>query len=344
MVWFLMAAAGLWVLGRQLDAPTSARWMMIGLLYVAVLILLIVFPAGHPLQRLFGGSLGEWLVLGGLAAVVFGYGQVLGRIRGRVKAAEPVPVAGTFSSGEIDRYARHIMLREIGGPGQRALKQAKVLVVGAGGLGSPVLLYLAAAGVGRIGVIDSDVVEATNLQRQIIHADARIGQPKVFSAEAAMRAINPYVEVRPYNRRLTVEIAADLVGEYDLVLDGTDSFETRQAVNSACVARGKPLVSGALTQWEGQVSLFDPARGAPCYACIFPEAPAPGLAPSCAEAGVLGPLPGIVGSIMAAEAVKELTGAGQSLAGRMLIHDALYGESRSISLKRRADCAVCGSS
>jgi molybdopterin/thiamine biosynthesis adenylyltransferase len=247
-----------------------------------------------------------------------------------------------YASGEVDRYARHIMLREIGGPGQKALKRARVLVVGAGGLGAPALMYLAAAGVGRIGVIDEDVVEATNLQRQIIHSDVRIGLPKVFSAETAMLALNPYVDVRPYHRRLTDEIASGLVEEYDLVLDGTDNFATRYVINKACVDLSKPLISGALTQWEGQISLFDPAHGAPCYRCIFPEAPAAGLAPSCAEAGVLGPLPGVVGAMMAAEAIKSLTGAGDTLSGRMMIYDALYAETRTITLKRRADCPDCG--
>ncbi len=343
MVWVLGIAAGLWFFGRAMNVPASGRWLMIGLLYVLVLAVLVIVPEGHPVQRLLGGSLGEWGALGLLAAAVFGYSQVLGRLRARVRKSEAdATPSSLYAPGELDRYARHIMLREIGGPGQSALKKASVLVVGAGGLGSPVLLYLAAAGVGRIGVIDEDVVEATNLQRQIIHADARLGMPKVFSAEAAMRALNPYVEARPYNRRLTPEIAAELLAEYDLVIDGTDNFETRYAVNAACVAAGKPLISGALTQWEGQVSLFHPAEGAPCYRCLFPEAPAPELAPSCAEAGVLGPLPGVVGGIMAVEAVKALTGAGTPLKGQMLIYDALYGETRVIKVKRRADCADCG--
>ncbi|MDF0601980.1 HesA/MoeB/ThiF family protein [Psychromarinibacter sp. C21-152] len=342
MVWFLVLAAGLWFLGWFLGAPASARWMMIGLLYVAVLALLVIFPEGSPLQRSLGGSLGEWLVLGALALVVFGYGRIVGRLKAKAAGRAPAAPAGAYAPGEVERYARHIMLREIGGPGQKALKQAKVLVVGAGGLGSPALMYLAAAGVGRIGVIDADVVEATNLQRQIAHADARIGMPKVFSAEAAMRALNPYVDVRPYHRRMEEGIARELVADYDLVLDGTDNFATRYLVNRACVAAGVPLISGALTQWEGQLSLFDPAQGTPCYECVFPEAPAPELVPSCAEAGVLGPLPGVVGAMMAAEAVKEIAGAGQGLGGRMLIFDALWGESRVIGLKRRAGCPVCG--
>jgi molybdopterin/thiamine biosynthesis adenylyltransferase len=218
-----------------------------------------------------------------------------------------------------------------------------VLVVGAGGLGSPALLYLAGAGVGTVGVIDDDVVEETNLQRQVIHADARIGMPKVFSAEAAMKALNPHVAVRPYDRRLTEEIAGELLADYDLVLDGTDDFPTRYLVNRTASARRLPLVSAALSQWEGQISLYHTAGGTPCYQCVFPEAPAPGLAPSCAEAGVLAPLPGVVGSMMAVEAVKHLTGAGETLAGRMLIYDSLHGETRTIRLKRRAGCPVCGS-
>jgi molybdopterin/thiamine biosynthesis adenylyltransferase len=191
-------------------------------------------------------------------------------------------------------------------------------------------------------VIDDDKVSNDNLQRQVIHRDRDIGMAKVFSAQAAMKALNPYVEVRPYNRRLTQEIAAELLKDYDLVLDGTDNSDTRHLVNRACVEAGLPLVSGALSQWEGQLSVFDPARGAPCYACVFPNVPAPGLAPSCAEAGVLGPLPGVVGAMMAVEAVKLVTGAGTPLVGQMLIYDALEGETRRIAVARRPDCAVCG--
>jgi len=277
----------------------------------------------------------------GVLAIIYGEGV---RALRRRKAVEPVPVpvTGTFREAELDRYARHIILREIGGPGQKRLKGAKVLVVGAGGLGSPVLLYLAAAGVGTIGVIDDDVVEGSNLQRQVIHTDGRIGMPKVFSAEVAMRALNPFIEVRPYHRRLTEEIAVGLVRDHDLVLDGTDDFDTRYLVNRACVAARVPLISGAITQWEGQVSLFDPAKGGPCYACVFPVKPAPGLVPTCAEAGVAAPLPGVIGGMMAMEAVKWITGAGETLAGRLMIHDGLYMETRVITVKKRADCEVCG--
>ncbi|MGB3553620.1 MAG: HesA/MoeB/ThiF family protein, partial [Jannaschia sp.] len=232
--------------------------------------------------------------------------------------------------------------REVGGPGQRKLRDAKVLVIGAGGLGSPALLYLAAAGVGTIGIVDDDTVSLSNLQRQVIHRDAATGTPKVFSAQATLAALNPHVTVRPYNRRLTAEIAEDLFGDYHLILDGSDSFGTRALVNRAAVATGKPLVAGAITQWEGQVTIYDPAGGAPCMACIFPEAPAPGLAPSCAEAGVIGALPGIVGSIMALEAIKEIAGAGTTLRGALLTWDGLDADARRLKIHRRADCPVCG--
>ena len=195
---------------------------------------------------------------------------------------------------------------------------------------------------GTIGVIDGDVVDNANLQRQVIHRDADIGVPKVFSAERAMRALNPFIEVRPYHRRLDEATAPKLFADYDLILDGSDNFDTRYLANRAAVVTRRPLVSGALAQWEGQISVFDPARGGPCYACVFPEAPAPGLAPSCAEAGVIGPLPGVIGAMMAVEAVKIITGAGQPLRGEMLIHDALWGETRKITLEKRPGCPVCG--
>jgi len=258
------------------------------------------------------------------------------------KPAENTTTDGPMSDTEIERYARHLMLREVGGAGQQKLKAARVLVIGAGGLGSPVLQYLAAAGVGTIGVIDDDIVSLSNLQRQVLFDENQLDMPKVFAAEAKLAALNPHITIRPYNRRLTAEIAQNLFEEYDLVLDGTDNFKTRALVNAACVACNTPLVSGAISQWEGQVSLFDPANGTPCYACLFPTEPADGLAPSCAEAGVMGALPGVIGSIMAAEAIKHITGAGQSLAGEMLIYDALYGESRKIGLQRAKNCAVCG--
>jgi len=338
-------AAFIWGVGHLMGAPRSARGLMLGLLYIAVLGIQVAFPDGHPLRGATGGSAALWLILGGFVGLFFAYRYGLGLLRARASEAEearaPKP-AETFNETELNRYARHIVLREIGGPGQKRLKQARVLVVGAGGLGAPALQYLAAAGVGTIGVIDDDKVENANLQRQVIHKDAAIGMPKVFSAKDEMIAQNPFVTVRPYHRRLTREIVEELLGEYDLVLDGTDNFDTRYLVNHACVAAGLPLISGALSQWEGQLSVFDPSRGAPCYQCVFPEPPAPELAPSCAEAGVIGPLPGVLGAMMAVEAVKLITGAGTPLLGHMVIYDALYGESRQISIQPRAACPICG--
>ena len=344
MILVFTVAAVIWFAGRAMGTPVQARLYMLGLLYVAVLIVQIALPDGHPLRLATGREPALWLLIGGLAALVWGYRALLRRVQAKAGPGVPVeaPRPDTFSETELERYARHIVLREIGGPGQKRLRGARILVIGAGGLGAPALLYLAGAGAGTIGVIDDDNVANDNLQRQVIHRDRDIGMPKVFSAQAAMRALNPYVEVRPYNRRLTQEIAAELLKDYDLVLDGTDNFETRHLVNRACVEAGLPLVSGALSQWEGQLSVFDPARGAPCYACVFPNVPAPGLAPSCAEAGVLGPLPGVVGAMMAVEAVKLVTGAGTPLTGQMLIYDALEGETRRIAIARRPDCAVCG--
>jgi len=346
MVLVFALGAMLWGFGALMKVPHRARWTMIGLLYVFVLALQVALPDAHPVRLATGESPAFWLILGGFAALVVGYRSVLRRLRGRAQQeeAKASPTqSGPFSDTELNRYARHIVLREVGGAGQKALKDARVLVVGAGGLGSPVLQYLAAAGVGTIGVIDDDVVENANLQRQVIHMDSRIGTPKVFSAQAAMEAQNPFVTVRSYHRRLSAEIVNELLGDYDVVIDGTDNFDTRYLVNGAAVRAGIPLISGALTQWEGQVSVFDPAHDAPCYACVFPQAPATELAPSCAEAGVIGPLPGVVGSMMAVEAVKLITGAGTVLRGEMVIYDALYGESRKISVKRRPECATCGS-
>ena len=339
MTLVFILAAGLWGLGIGLKLPHRLRWAMVGGLWLAVIGLHLALPAGHGLRLATGGDARVWAVLGGVGALIFGYRKLLGMLR---KTTEPEVASQAFRPAELDRYARHILLREIGGPGQRRLKEARVLVIGAGGLGSPALLYLAASGVGTLGVIDDDLVEGSNLQRQIIHTDQRIGMAKVQSAMAAVTALNPFITVRPYQRRLTEEIAADLIADYDLILDGTDNFDTRYLVNRVCVGLGKPLISAAITQWEGQISLYHPAGGSPCYDCIFPVRPASGMVPSCAEAGVVSPLPGIIGSMMALEAVKHITGAGQGLAGRLLIYDALYAESRVIGIKRRDDCVICG--
>jgi molybdopterin/thiamine biosynthesis adenylyltransferase len=251
-------------------------------------------------------------------------------------------VAVTLSPEALERYARHIVLREVGGPGQRRLGAARVLVIGAGGLGSPVLAYLAAAGVGALGVVDDDDVSLSNLQRQVLFDTEDVGAPKVEAAAAAIRRINPHVGVEPIRTRVDAGNAAALIGRYDLVLDGSDNFPTRYGVNAAAVATRRPLVAAAMSQWEGQIGVYDPTRGGPCYACVFPEPPAPGLAPSCAEAGVVGALPGVMGSMMALEAIKLLTGAGEPLRGRLLVFDGLYGETRTIAARPLPGCSVCG--
>nr|WP_251363869.1 HesA/MoeB/ThiF family protein [Epibacterium ulvae] len=320
------------------------RQSLLCVLYVAILAVHLTLPPTAALRVNLGGSALPWLAAGAVAVVIYLYAHVLRRLKKKAEGrtmSETPKKKGAFNATELNRYARHIVLREIGGAGQKKLKAAKVLVIGAGGLGAPALQYLAAAGVGTIGVIDDDEVENANLQRQVIHRDEDIGTPKVFSAQAAMEAQNPFVTVRPYHRRLTEDIAAELFAEYDLILDGTDNFETRYLANRVAVELGKPLISGALTQWEGQISLFDPTQSGPCYQCIFPEAPAPGLAPACAEAGVIAPLPGVVGAMMGVEALKLITGAGETLRGAMLIYDALYAETRRISLKPRVDCPIC---
>ena len=343
MLLVFILAAVIWFAGAAMGQSRDTRFKVLGALFGAVIGLNVLLPPLHPLRMATGGSAAPWLLLTGFILIVLGYRWGLNRLRARTKPVTEKPAqSGAFSETELNRYARHIVLREVGGAGQKALKNAKVLVIGAGGLGAPVLQYLAAAGVGTIGVVDDDTVENANLQRQVIHKDSAIGMPKVFSAQAEMEAQNPFVTVRPYHRRLDEEIAADLIGDYDLVLDGTDNFETRYLVNRACVAAGVPLISGALSQWEGQLSVFHPASGGPCYQCIFPRAPAAHLAPSCAQAGVIGPLPGVIGAMMAAEAIKLITGAGAPLRGQMLMYDALYGENRVIGVSQRADCPVCG--
>jgi sulfur-carrier protein adenylyltransferase/sulfurtransferase len=246
-----------------------------------------------------------------------------------------------FTRSELLRYARHIALPEVGFEGQARLKASRVLCVGAGGLGSPLALYLAAAGVGTIGLVDFDTVDESNLQRQLLHGTKDIGRPKVDSAVDRLRDVNPHVRVVAHPTRLSSANALELVSGYDVVVDGTDNFPTRYLVNDACVLAGKPNVYGSVFRWEGQVSVFA-TKGGPCYRCLFREPPPPGLVPNCAEGGVVGVLPGIIGSIQALEVIKLLLGAGSSLAGRLLIFDALGMEWREVTLRRNPECPVCG--
>ncbi|GAB4122800.1 MAG: molybdopterin-synthase adenylyltransferase MoeB [Roseiflexaceae bacterium] len=248
----------------------------------------------------------------------------------------------TLSNEEIRRYSRHLILPEFGMQAQRKLKESSVLLIGAGGLGSPLALYLAAAGVGRIGIVDFDVVDESNLQRQIAHGTSTLGVKKAESAKARIHDLNPNVEVSTYEVQITAENALDLIRPYDVVIDGTDNFPTRYLTNDACVILGKPNVYGSIFRFEGQATVFAPHLGGPCYRCLYPEPPPPGLVPSCAEGGVLGVLPGVIGTIQATEAIKLMTGIGEPLIGRLMLYDALSMRFRELKLRRNPDCPVCG--
>ncbi|MCT9095396.1 molybdopterin-synthase adenylyltransferase MoeB [Haloarchaeobius sp. HME9146] len=241
---------------------------------------------------------------------------------------------------QLDRYSRHIIMDEVGPEGQERLLDAAVLCVGAGGLGSPVIEYLAAAGVGRLGIADDDVVERSNLQRQVIHRDADVGEPKAESAARFVRDLNPDVTVDVHETRVGPDNVTDLVAEYDLVVDGSDNFATRYLVNDACVLSETPFVHGAIYKFEGQATTYEP--GAPCYRCVFPEAPEPGTVADCATTGVLGVLPGTLGCIMATEAVKKVLGAGESLDDRLLLYDAMDMSFDEVPVRQNPDCPVCG--
>ncbi|MBV9626324.1 MAG: molybdopterin-synthase adenylyltransferase MoeB [Acidobacteria bacterium] len=247
----------------------------------------------------------------------------------------------TLSNDEILRYSRHLIMPEVGMEGQLKLKSAKVLCIGAGGLGSPLALYLAAAGVGTLGIVDFDVVDYTNLQRQIIHSTSDVGRPKLDSAAEKLKAINPFLNIRKFEARLASDNALELFRQFDIIADGTDNFPTRYLVNDACVLTGKPNVYGSIFRFEGQASVFATELG-PCYRCLYPEPPPPGLVPSCAEGGVLGILPGLVGVIQATEAIKLILGKGDPLIGRLLLVDALGMKFRELKLRKNSDCPACG--
>ncbi len=251
-------------------------------------------------------------------------------------------VLSSLSNEEIRRYSRHLILPEFGMEGQRKLKQGSVLLIGTGGLGSPLALYLAAAGVGHIGLVDFDIVDESNLQRQIIHGTSTLGIRKTESAKMRLRDLNPHIDIATYETHISSENAFDLIRPYDVIVDGTDNFPTRYLTNDACVMLGKPNVYGSIFRFEGQATVFSPKHGGPCYRCLYPEPPPPGLVPSCAEGGVLGVLPGVIGTIQATEAIKLLTGIGEPLIGRLLLYDALALRFRELKLRRNPDCPVCG--
>ncbi len=247
-----------------------------------------------------------------------------------------------FTNDARRRYARHLSLPEVGLAGQKKIRAASVLCIGAGGLGSPVLLYLAAAGVGRLGIVDFDAVDLSNLQRQILHGTDALGRPKTDSARETLARINPDVEVITHSTRLTRANALEILRPYDIIVDGTDNFPTRYLTNDACVLLGKPNVYGSIFRFEGQASLFAPHLGGLCYRCLYPEPPPPGTVPSCAEGGVLGVLPGVIGCLQATEVLKLITGAGRSLLGRLLLYDALEMRFREIKVRRDPECPLCG--
>ena len=247
-----------------------------------------------------------------------------------------------LNNDEIRRYSRHLILPEVGLAGQKKIKAASVPCIGAGGLGSPIAMYLAAAGIGKLGIVDFDTVDYSNLQRQILHTDADVGRPKAQSAKETIHGINPNCEVVIHNTRITSENALDLIRPYDIVVDGTDNFPTRYLTNDACVLLKKPNVYGSIFRFEGQASVFAPHLGGPCYRCLYPEPPPPGMVPSCAEGGVLGVLPGIVGCIQATEILKLAIGKGTSLVGRLLLFNALDMKFRELKLRRDPACPICG--
>lgn len=247
----------------------------------------------------------------------------------------------TLSNEELRRYSRHLIMPEVGLVGQLKLKQASVLLIGAGGLGAPAALYLAAAGVGRLGIVDFDVVDESNLQRQIIHGTATLGVPKLESARQRLLDLNPGIDITGYQTGLSSDNALEIIKDYDIVIDGTDNFPTRYLVNDACVMLGKPNVYGSIFRFEGQASVFGVREG-PCYRCLYPEPPPPGLVPSCAEGGVLGVLPGVIGTIQATEAIKLIIGIGEPLVGRLLLYDALQMRFRELKLRKDPACPVCG--
>ena len=257
------------------------------------------------------------------------------------EAGYPVVRDRQLSAEQLERYSRHFLLHQLGEKGQGKLLDAKVLLVGAGGLGSPVALYLAAAGIGTLGIVDADVVDRSNLQRQVLHTTDRVGMRKTESAAMTIHALNPDVQVHAYPERLTVDNVMALFRDYDVIVDGSDNFPTRYLVNDAAVLVGKPVVHGSIFQFEGQVSVFTPHAG-PCYRCLYPTPPPPGMVPSCSEVGVLGVLPGVIGVIQATETIKLMIGQGEPLVGRLLLYDALAMRFREIRIRRNPDCPLCG--
>lgn len=341
MVFFLLGITFL-LLDRIFNVKRRYNLTFLIIAFGIIFLIHFTFSADHILVKSTGGSLSNLVISFLLLLVIIGYVFLLKKAKniGKVKFGKD-STKNLFNSEELNRYARHIVLKEIGGLGQKKLKNAKILVIGAGGLGSPVLQYLGAGGIGTIGVVDSDLVDNSNLQRQIIYTDKMIGDPKVFAASEAIRAQNPYTNILTYNYLFDKKNADDLISNFDLIIDGTDNAQTRYLVNKTCVKLKKPLISGAISQWEGQVMVYTSTLDSPCYQCVFPNIPNTELAASCSETGVVGALPGVIGSIMAVEAIKLIVGAGELLNGRLMIYDALNAETRTIKLNQDTNCPIC---
>ena len=310
--------------------------------YIFIFLTIFFLPENNPVRLTLGVSLNEWISISFVFLVILGYIVVLKKIKTRnIVKYSSNSSKKNMSDVEIERYARHLVLKDIGGQGQQRLRNAKVLVVGAGGLGNPVSMYLAGAGIGTIGIIDNDVVSLSNLQRQILYREHDVGKSKVFATQKNILEINPHIQIKPYNRLLDSRNAQKLISEYDIIIDGSDNLKTRHLVNFACVKEKKPLISGAISQWEGQISLFDPSKNYPCYSCIFPESDKENLTRSCADVGVLSSLPGVIGSLMAVEAIKEITAVGDSLRGKLFLYDAMSCKTIKIQAERNKNCKVC---
>ena len=331
-----------WLIARHFGVSQNLRAVSVFIILIFILGTLFIIPETNSFSIVMGGW-APWATISFLFCITFLFRFFIDVLRNKSKHVylSDVKEADEFSNHELERYSRHILLKELGGLGQRRIKDSSVLIVGAGGLGAPVIQYLAASGVGTIGIIDHDKVSLSNLQRQVIYPAKQVGEQKVFSAADAIYQLNSNVNVRPYNRRLNSEIAEEIFSEYDVVVDGTDNFETRYLSNSAAITTKKHLVSGALSQWEGQVSVFAPHKGGPCYACVFPSPPKVGLALTCSEGGVFSPLPGVIGSVMAVETLKILSHSGNTLLGQLFIYDGLKGESRKIKINPSKKCPIC---
>ena len=342
MTLFIFIGGTIFILDRIVKVKRFNNFIIISFIFILLFLVHLVFNSDNILIQLTGGSLNKLIFIGLLYSILALYALILSKIKNsqRVRSLEKRK-GGSFKSEELDRYARHIILKEIGGSGQKKLKNARVLVVGAGGLGSPVLQYLGACGVGVIGIIDNDLVDNSNLHRQVIYPDSAIGENKVFAAAEVIKSQNPFIEVLTFNRLFNETIAKELISDFDVVVDGTDNSSSRYLINEMCVLLNKPLVSGAIAQWEGQVMVYDNMPESPCYQCVFPPTHMESPDLSCSTLGVVGALPGVIGSIMAVETIKLIINAGESLRNRLLIYDGLYAETRTISTKKNDECPIC---